>query len=33
VAKVPGPCPDAVSGNTTSPYCRAVISHKIPAFD
>ena len=25
VAKVPGPCPDASSGNTTSPYCRAVI--------
>jgi hypothetical protein len=26
LAKVPGPCPDA-SGNTTSPYCRAVIRH------
>jgi hypothetical protein len=24
VAKVPGLCPDAASGNTTSPYCRAV---------
>jgi hypothetical protein len=24
-AKVPGPCPDAAPGNTTSPYCRAVI--------
>jgi hypothetical protein len=24
LAKVPGPCPDAASGNTTSPYCRAV---------
>ena len=24
VAKVPGLCPDASSGNTTSPYCRAV---------
>ncbi len=23
-AKVPGPCPVLVSGNTTSPYCRAV---------
>jgi hypothetical protein len=25
LAKVPGPCPDAASGNTTSPYCRAVM--------
>jgi hypothetical protein len=25
-AKVPGPCPDASSGNTTSLYCRAVSS-------
>ena len=24
---VPGPCPDAASGNTTSPYCRVVIVH------
>ncbi|MCX6335641.1 MAG: hypothetical protein NT092_15305 [Bacteroidia bacterium] len=24
-AKVPGPCPVLTSGNTTSPYCRAVI--------
>ena len=24
---VPGPCPDAASGNTTSPYCRAVIKN------
>jgi hypothetical protein len=24
MAKVPRPCPDAASGNTTSPYCRAV---------
>jgi hypothetical protein len=27
VPKVPGPCPDASSGNTTSPYCRAVTFH------
>ncbi len=27
VAKVPGPCPDASSGNATSLYCRAVIMH------
>jgi len=26
-AKVPGLCPDAASGNTTSPYCRAVMVH------
>jgi len=25
LAKVSGSCPDAASGNTTSPYCRAVI--------
>jgi hypothetical protein len=25
LAKVPGPCPVLSSGNTTSPYCRAVI--------
>jgi len=24
LAKVPGPCPDATSGNATSLYCRAV---------
>jgi len=24
LAKVYGHCPDAASGNTTSPYCRAV---------
>ena len=24
---VPGLCPDASSGNTTSPYCRAVMQH------
>jgi len=32
VAKVPGPCPVLSSGNTTSPYYRAVISkpkHKL----
>jgi hypothetical protein len=22
-----GPCPDASSGNTTSPYCRAIKNH------
>ncbi len=27
LAKVPGPCPVLSSGNTTSPYCRAVIVH------
>jgi len=26
-AKVPGPSPDAASGNTTSPYCRAVSAY------
>jgi hypothetical protein len=26
-AKVPGPCPDATTGNTTSLYCRAVRVH------
>jgi hypothetical protein len=31
VAKVPGPCPDAASGNTTSPYCRAVSKHSAAA--
>ena len=25
---VPGSCPDASSGNTTSPYCRAVMGNK-----
>jgi hypothetical protein len=30
LAKVPGPCPDAASGNTTSLYCRAVRSHEEP---
>jgi hypothetical protein len=29
VLGVPGPCPDAASGNTTSPYCRAVSNNKI----
>jgi hypothetical protein len=29
LAKVPGPCPDATSGNTTSPYCRAVIVNEL----
>jgi hypothetical protein len=28
LAKVPGPCPVLASGNTTSPYCRAVRRHK-----
>ena len=28
LAKVPGLCPDAASGNTTSPYCRAVRGHR-----
>ena len=36
LAKVPGPCPDAASGNTTSPYCRAVMfkraSHLLTGF-
>jgi len=27
--KVPGHCPDASSGNTTSPYCRAVIRKRL----
>jgi hypothetical protein len=27
LAKVPGPCPDTASGNTISPYCRAVMWH------
>jgi len=26
---VPGPCPDASSGNTTSPYCRAVSGNNL----
>ena len=30
VAKVPGPYPDASSGNTTSPYCRAVTAKAEP---
>ena len=29
LAKVPGPCPDAASGNTTSPYCRAVSGNAV----
>jgi hypothetical protein len=29
LAKVPGHCPDAASGNTTSPYCRAVTSNSL----
>ena len=32
LAKVPGPCPDAASGNTTSPYCRAVRLHSSSKF-
>ena len=28
LAKVPGPCPVLASGNTTSPYCRAVSSQR-----
>jgi hypothetical protein len=27
LAKGPGPCPVLASGNTTSPYCRAVMRH------
>ncbi len=27
LAKVPGPCSVLASGNTTSPYCRAVSWH------
>ena len=30
LAKVPGHNPDAASGNTTSPYCRAVMCHSSP---
>jgi hypothetical protein len=30
LAKVPGPCPLLSSGNTTSPYCRAVWLHEYP---
>jgi hypothetical protein len=32
LAKVPGPCPVLASGNTTSPYCRAVsLNEGLPA--
>jgi len=31
LAKVPGLCSDAASGNTTSPYCRAVIGKLSPS--
>jgi hypothetical protein len=33
LAKVTGPCPDAASGNTTSPYCRAVSKNAFCGFE